>query len=146
VRKRRLVLPIPDKELNGPNPPFTHYNYDELEDYCCCFLCQDVTLQIAIVRKLEPDPENTHDMTCSCGNCKQARKEKTALTAYSVRRDCYSELSYLTRNKKWRDEFLTWFLNTLILTEHAQSYWSASVDSMPLSHWIEKWAIETGRI
>jgi hypothetical protein len=144
-RKRRLVLPIPDKELSGYNPPFEHYNYDALEDYCGCFLCRDVEYQMAIVRKLEPDPEITHDMNCPCSNCKHVRKEKSALTAYSIRRDCYSELSYLVRNKKWRNEFLIWFL-AILLSPQSQSYWSAVVDSLPLSHWIERWAGETGRL
>lgn len=68
------------------------------------------------------------------------------MTAAGVRRDAYSELSYIARDRKWRDEFLTWFLSYLKTSRRKASWFAFKMDRKTLGAWVEDWATQTGRI
>ncbi len=135
-----------------PAPPADHYNYDELAGdavtpKCLCCLCLNWDKALAETKAIEATGESDgHPPYCLCDPCKILRAARIKMTAEGVRRDAYSELSFITRNKAWRKEFLVWFFTGLKTSKRRDSYFAFKFDRITLGEHVERWAIETGRV
>ncbi len=70
-----------------------------------------------------------------------------ALLANANKRDLYSELSFLTHDKRDGEEFLAWVLDKVSGTNYkGMGWWANHSAKLTLGHWILTWAGETGRI
>jgi hypothetical protein len=131
----------------SPDPPFEHYNYDVLEGRdinhpaCQCFLCREWFAKSDAFKASELACEG-HKNRCRCDDCKVRHKVRLAMIAAGMRRDIYSELSFLTKNETWRDEILAWFLNFIKTTNKKDSWFALKAEGHPLNYWLQKWATE----
>jgi hypothetical protein len=67
------------------------------------------------------------------------------LLATANKRDLYSELSFLTHDKRDGEEFLLWVLDKTTSKYKGMGWWANHSAKLTLEHWILQWADETGR-
>ena len=131
-------------------PPYDHYNYDDLED-CPCFLCvrgRKADKLISRFRVINDDGEiiglmgRGYDQ--SAVPAWQYAEIHRRYTIDTNKRVLYCELSFITKNKKWRDQFLTWVLHKIEdPTWVTPGFWSNRVEVKSLGSWISDWLKET---
>jgi hypothetical protein len=130
-----------------PDPSFEHYNFDVLQGAdpkippCKCFLCREWFAKSDEYKAAELVCEG-HNNRCRCADCKLRHKARLAMIAAGMRRDIYSELSFLVKNESYRDEILTWFLTFLKTTNRKDSWFALKTEGFPLDYWLQKWATE----
>jgi hypothetical protein len=127
-------------------PPDEHFNYDELEK-CPCSLCVRSRVTGSVMARVRTENDEG-EMVGPMGR----GYEQTTVTAWQYaeiqrryaiatnKRNLYCELSWLTRNKKWRPIFLTWVLGKIEDKNWAsEGFWSNRCEIKSLGSWIEDW-------
>jgi len=133
----------------SPDPSFEHSNWDIIDGRdptipaCQCFLCADWWSKSDAFKAVELVCE-THPGNCRCRECKKLNRHqvRTAMIAAGMRRDIYSELSFLVRNEVFRDEILAWFLNFVKTTTKKDSWFALKAENYTLDYWLQKWSTE----
>lgn len=112
-------------------PGQDHYNYDLLHD-CPCRLCSGYRVLEASAKRRRASGGPACDIP---------------FIAQSMRRDTYSELTYVVRDRAWAAEFLAWVL--AILDDRGckdDHWWAIRAQERSLGQWIEDWAVASGRL
>lgn len=125
-------------------PSYEHYNYDDLDVDCKCCLCLGYFTAREVHHVLLTDTSD-HKWRCPCAVCKEKRKAYMTLLATANKRDLYSELSFLTHDKRDGEEFLRWVLDKVTSKYKGMGWWANHSAKLTLGHWILQWADETDR-
>lgn len=131
----------------SPDPSFNHSNWDQIDGRdptvpaCGCFLCKDWFLKSAQFWEQEGVCKD-HNNLCRCSKCLVRIKVRTAMIAAGMKRDIYSELSFLTKNENYRDEVLSWFLNFIKTCNKKDTWWAFKTEGFPLDYWLQRWHTE----
>jgi hypothetical protein len=127
-------------------PPRIHYNYDELET-CPCFLCvrsRTMGEVIGRVRSENDDGEMVGPMGRGYGQTTvpawQYAEIQRRYAIATNKRNLYCELSWLTRNKTWQEQFLSWVLDRIDDPKWAsEGFWSNRCEIKSLGSWVADW-------
>lgn len=121
------------------DPPRAHYNYDDIDVFCRCPLCQTY---FSAVQDYEHFLSLTtgHRWHCPCYLCGQRRAFHQISLAQGSRRDLYCELSFLTHEHPFAPQFLGWILRLIRDTSfHTDTWWATHSHKRPLSAWMNDW-------
>lgn len=129
-------------------PSLNHFNYDELDQHCHCPLCE-AERDAATIYTNFTDIHELHIWTCQCKECKQRGKLYEDLLLATVKRDTYSELSYLVQKHPEKGPFLAWVWRT---TQHlntqkktfSRNWWINRGIVTTLGWWFRKWHMVSG--
>lgn len=126
--------------------PVEHFNYDEVDASCRCALCKTRLRMLDALEAARTFIEKSEVLSSSEVR-RQVRKNlegvQREFLRESTKRDVYSELSFLVRNKKWKQEFLGWVARVVQKTDwKSAGWWTHEVGETPLYWWFERWAYE----
>lgn len=128
-------------------PSLNHYNYDNLDGSCNCALCKDWRdCTDAYTSHLEKEP--AHVWQCDCHTCKEKTKAYNALLCASMKRDTYSELSFITDAHPDKGPFLAWVWRATQYKGRkktfSQGWWLDQGQKVPMFWWLSKWKMLSG--
>ena len=126
----------------GGSIPYEHYNYEALENTCRCKLCSNLAAARAAHGGIASEARG-HKFRCSCAKCKAVKKSEREILVLSNRRDTYSELSFISSGRTWRNTFLNWAWGRVANPEWGDAYfWIHDAERKSLGSWLEDWIDE----
>ena len=130
-------------------PKLNHFNYDELDVNCNCGLCSAERRTGAEYSKFLCDNVQ-HSWTCQCETCKIRNKLYENYLIAGIKRDTFSELSYLTQDHTERGPFLAWVWratqkeDSTTSKTFSRTWWLNQGMIATLGWWLDKWKMLSG--
>lgn len=131
--------------LPSDQPPAQHFNYDELDDYCRCSLCEGVRAARAAYDASRANRPK-HNRLCKCEGCTAPRAAFTRQLAAANKRDLYCEVSYLMTGgpepHRLARHCMGWLYERITQAPESTRWWAISADRIPLRKWLDDFTAE----
>lgn len=129
-------------------PSLKHYNYDILDGDCQCSLCEHWRKSVHEYGNFIADTPS-HAWSCTCVTCRKKMKVYDRVLVASLKRETYSELSYLVENHPEKGPFLAWVWRATQYPDgnrktFSHSWWLDRGAKVTLGWWLRKWKMLSG--
>ncbi len=131
-----------------PLPSLKHYNYDDLDGSCGCALCNHYRHAVKAYEAYIQG-KSSHVWSCTCAECKTRMKIYEEVLLSSLKRETYSELSFLCENHPDKGPFLAWVWRATQYPDghrrtFSRAWWLDRGAKVPLGWWLRKWKMLSG--
>lgn len=128
-------------------PTLKHYNYDDLDTDCHCTLCVQWRQSLSSYRDYMQD-RPVHIWSCTCVPCKTRMRLYEEVLITSIKRETYSELSYLVEKHAEKGPFLAWVWRSTQYDGNrktfSRAWWADRGAKITLGWWLKKWKMLSG--
>lgn len=128
-------------------PSLYHYNYDDLDENCQCSLCVPWRDALNAYKEyMEGKP--VHVWACTCKVCKTRMNLYEEVLVRSIKRETFSELTFLVEKHPEKGPFLAWVWRS---TQYegprktfSRKWWLDRGAKITLGWWTRKWRMLSG--